>query len=136
MRAVDVRVEGGKLVVERVADEALGGKMVALVWLDILHHAVEAGVAFEGSGVEYQAVPDLPNAGEPMVGVFEGHPTYDSMDFIPPGEQAFGEIRTVLARNSCNQSTFRGHMEIMVAAHAPIGALAAAVPLRQIRYRQ
>src|SRR5829696_5016470 len=39
MGAVDVGVQSGELVLKRVADEALRGEMVDLIWLHIRGHA-------------------------------------------------------------------------------------------------
>ena len=58
MRAVDIGVQRGELVVERVADEALGRQVIALVGLHFVDHPVHAGIAFERRGMQYQAAAD------------------------------------------------------------------------------
>jgi len=58
MGAVDVDVQSGEFVVERVADEALGRQVVALVRLHLVDHPVDAGEALERCGVELQAGKD------------------------------------------------------------------------------
>ena len=50
MGAVDVGVQGGELVVEGVADEALGRQVVALVGLHLVDHPVDAGIALLAKG--------------------------------------------------------------------------------------
>ena len=47
VRAVDVGVERRELVVKRVADEALGGQVIALIRLYLCDHLVNTGIAFE-----------------------------------------------------------------------------------------
>ena len=53
--------------------------MVALVGLDLVDHPVNAGVAFERGGVQYQAVADVLEAGKPVIGILQRHPADNSM---------------------------------------------------------
>jgi hypothetical protein len=105
--AVDIDVQSGEFVVERIADETLGRQVVALVRLHLVDHPVDAGKALEGGGVELQAGEDGAQAGKAVVGILQGHPAHDAVDLVPAIQQPLPEVGTVLACNSCNQSTFR-----------------------------
>src|SRR5947209_3038805 len=71
MRAIDIRVQGGKLVVERVADEALGRQMVTLVRLDTADDLVQTGKALEGAGMQNQPVAYVRNPAQPVTRIFQ-----------------------------------------------------------------
>src|SRR5215475_5619130 len=59
MRAIDVGVQRGELVVEGVADETLRRQVVALVGLDLVDYAVDAGIAFERCRMKFELRPDV-----------------------------------------------------------------------------
>src|SRR5437588_11688985 len=56
MRPVDIRIEGRKLVIKRVADVALGSEMITFMRPDCFHHGMNAGAALERSSMEVNAV--------------------------------------------------------------------------------
>ncbi len=47
MRAVDVGIQSGELIVKRVADETLGGQVIAFLRLGASDHLVQTGIAFQ-----------------------------------------------------------------------------------------
>jgi hypothetical protein len=115
MGAVDIGVEGGEFVVERVADKTLRGQVIAFVRLDFSDHLVDAGIAFEGGRVQCDAGPDGVNAGEAMHWIFERHSPDDAVHGIALSEQQFRQIRPVLARNAGDEGAFFRHNPYIVA---------------------
>ena len=97
MGAVDIGIQGGKLVVEGIAHEALGGQVVALVGEDVAKDLVDARKALEGGGVEVKAVEQVGDPAEPPRGVLQGNPADDAVDFVPFGQQQLRQEGTVLA---------------------------------------
>jgi hypothetical protein len=83
--------------------------VIALLGLDVLDYPVDAGVAFERGGVQHQAVADVAEAGEPVIGILQGDPADNTVDLVTLGEEEFREVGAVLARNPCDQSAFEGH---------------------------
>ena len=113
MRAVDVGVERGELVVERVADETLRRQVIALVGLDLGDHLVDAGVALERSGVQGDSGRER-HAGEPVLGVLQRDAAHDAMNLVSLLEEQLRQIGTVLAGDSGDQSAF-GHSNPILA---------------------
>ena len=107
--AIDIDVEGGELVVEGVAYKALSRKVIAFLRLHVLDHPVEAGVAFQGGGMQHQAVADVAETGEAMVRVLEGDAADHPVNLIALLEEELRQIGAVLTRNPCNESAFRRH---------------------------
>ena len=91
MGAVDIGVERGEFVVERIAHKALSRQVIALVGLDVVDHPVDAGVAFEGGGVQFQAVANVLDAGKPVFGILQRDPADDAVDLVALGQQPFRE---------------------------------------------
>src|SRR5690242_2424874 len=52
VRAVDICIHRGELVVERVTHETLCGKMIAFIRLNLAHNLIQAGVTLERTGVQ------------------------------------------------------------------------------------
>ena len=95
MRAVDVGVERGELVLERVADEALSGEVVDLVWgWTARQHLEQAGIAFERGRVERDLVEEVLDAPEAVLGIFDGDAADDAVNFVALFEQQLGQIRS------------------------------------------
>ncbi len=69
MRAVDIAVQRGKLIVERIADEALGRKVIALVRLHMVEHLVQTRKAFKRAGVQMNGGLDVGKARQPVRGI-------------------------------------------------------------------
>ena len=108
MGAVDVGVEGGKLVLEGVTDVAEGGEVVTFVGFDLVDHSKKAGKALKGSGVQLDIREDMLYPPHAVFGVLDGHPTNDSVDFAALFEQQFGQVRAVLTCNSGDERFSHG----------------------------
>ena len=112
--AVDVGVERGEFVVERIADEALRGQVVALVGLHLSHRLMDAGVALERGGMQLDARSDGMNTRQPVLGVLQGHAAHDAVDVVSFLQQQFGEVGAVLAGNPGDQRASSCHKLTMV----------------------
>ena len=84
----------------------LSGQIVDLVRLDFLHDVDQGGgvghvavVQDETARGEVRVLVDTVDSG----GIEERSPALDAMDLVSLGQQEFGEIRTVLPRDSRNQ---------------------------------
>src|SRR2546425_350653 len=108
MRAVDVRIERGELVLERIGDEALGGQMVAFMGLDRLEHPVDAREALQGRGMQVEAVLQVQNAPEPVLRIFDRHPPDDAMHLIAFVQEQLGQVRPILPGDAGDQGALHG----------------------------
>ena len=112
MGAVDVGVQGGELVVERIADKALGRQVVALVGPDLVDHLVDAGIAFERCGMQLHGAHRFQAVRKPILRVLQRHPADNAMNFVSLGKQQLRQVGTVLPRNPGDQSALLGHSTI------------------------
>ena len=71
--------------------------MVALVRLVFLEHVEDAGVALQGGRMQVEAVDEVVDAEEAVLGVFEGDAADHAVDFIAFLKQELGEVGAVLA---------------------------------------
>ena len=83
MRTVDIAVQGGELVVERVTDEALCREMITLVGLHPAHNLMQARKALERTGVQHDLVPDGRKAQQSVLVILQGDAPHNAMDFVP-----------------------------------------------------
>ena len=100
MRSIDIRVDGRKLVLERITDEALGGQVIDLVRLHQCHDLVEARVTFQGRRMQLYLVEEVSNPPEPVFRILQRHPANNAMDLVFLIKQQFGQIGTVLTSNA------------------------------------
>ena len=87
MGAVDVGLQGGELVVKRVADKALRRQMIAFIRFDSPHDVVDAGETLERAGMQMDAVPDVLDSLQPVPGIFQGDTPDQAVDFVALGHQ-------------------------------------------------
>jgi hypothetical protein len=74
--------------------------VVTLVWFNVPHHFENAWIGFERTRMQYDAIEDLPEASEPMYGIFDRDPAYQSVDLISFRQKILGQIRTILTRDA------------------------------------
>jgi hypothetical protein len=82
MGPVDVGMECGELVIERIADETLGCEVIAFFGLTLVEYLVHARKAFQRSGVEMNSIPDMHDPVEPVPGIFQGHAAHQPVHLI------------------------------------------------------
>lgn len=71
---------------------------------------INTGIAFQRSGMQFNAVSHGGDARQTVFRIFEGNATYDPVDFVTLRHQQFGQIRSVLTGDPRNQrsTTHRG----------------------------
>ena len=90
MRPVDVTVQRGELVVERVTHEALRRQMITLIGLHPAHNLMQARKALQRSGVQHDPVPD---SGDPLQTVLRDPPTRLGAQCHVPRTLSRGAVR-------------------------------------------
>ena len=103
MRAVDVRVHGGKAVGETFGDKALRCEVVAFVKINTADDAEDARIAFDAGRMERDSLQDVRDAGEPALRVFKRHSTHEPVHLVSLRQKIFGQIASVLTRNPCDE---------------------------------
>lgn len=101
--SIDVRVQRGELVLKRIADETLGGEMVALLRLDGTNHPVQAGKTLQRSGMKFDIVEQVPDAPEAMLRVLQGYPPHNPVHTVALFEQEFRQEGSILTRDPGDQ---------------------------------
>lgn len=81
--AIEVSVYCRELVFKGVRYEALGGQMVALIWLYVGNNVKDGRIALHGSAVDLDSIQEVPDTPHPRLGMLDGYPPYNPMDFIP-----------------------------------------------------
>src|ERR1019366_10185416 len=80
MRPVDVRLQRGKFVVKRIADETLRRQVVAFLGLYPLQNLIYTGEALEGPGVQLHIVDNMADPVEAVSGGFPRPTGYQPAD--------------------------------------------------------
>jgi hypothetical protein len=101
--AVDVGVQRGEFVVERVADETLRRQVIAFVRRHLGHQLVDAGEAFERCGMQHDPVAHRAQPDQPVLRILQGYAPDGAMHLIAFRKQKLREIRSILPGNSGNQ---------------------------------
>jgi len=70
------------MVVNSSSNEALRREVINLVGANSRDHLVEAGVAFQGSAVEFDPADQMADAEEAVLGIFDRHPPRDAVYFV------------------------------------------------------
>ena len=76
-------VHGGELILERVAHEALSPKMIAFMRPDRVEHPEDARKALQRRRVKVKLIEYVPDPRHSTIGVFDGHPPNEAVNFIP-----------------------------------------------------
>ena len=99
---VDIRRQCRKLVLERITDEALCGKVVEFGRLHAIHDLEYAGKAFQGRRVKLNLRQNLADSPQTVLGVLDGDTANDSVNLVIPLKKVFGQIAAVLAGDARN----------------------------------
>jgi len=106
MGPVEIRVDRRKLILEGIGHETLGRQVIAFIRLCVGNDIEDGCVAFHGTAVDLDAVQDVPDAPHPCLGMLEGHPPDDPMDFISFFQQELRQIAPVLSRDPGDERFF------------------------------
>ena len=82
MRAVDIDVQSGEFVLERIRHETLRRQVVQFVGLDLADGGVEAGETLQSGRVQVQLVENMGNPRETMGGILEGRPPHQPVNLV------------------------------------------------------
>ena len=129
--AVDICVESRKLVVERVADEALRRQVITFVGGHFGDQLIDTGEAFERRGVQTNPFAHGVQTHQPVFRVLQSHAPHSTVDLIALRQQQFREIGSILPGNSGNQRP-AAHKRITIIRDGPVanaGGAAEAQPL-------
>src|SRR5271165_1013309 len=77
---VDVGVQSGEFIVERVADKTLSGQMVALVRLNGPKNLINARKAFQRGSMQMEPANHGLEASQPSGRIFQGDSPHNPMD--------------------------------------------------------
>ena len=97
-------------LLKRYLDMTLGGQVVDLVGLNLLHHVNQAGGIRHVAVVKHQAPLFLVGVLIQVVdavGIQQGSAALDAMHFVPLFEQELGEIGAILTGDAGDQSSFQ-----------------------------
>src|SRR6185369_2791240 len=97
MGAVDIVVQDGNLVLERVADKAGSGQVIALVGNHVLHRLYDGEDIIEGSHMQVDPVDEMDDVLQFVGSVLNGGPPDDAVNLVPLGQEQFRKIRAVLS---------------------------------------
>src|SRR6266850_3945054 len=125
VRSIDVRVDGRKLVLDGIADEALGGQVVDLIRLHSSHDLVETRVALQRGGMQLDSFEDVSNAPEPVLRILQRDSADDAMDVIAFLDQELSQIGTILAGYTRNQSFSRLHVLLLLQVRLRLESMSA-----------
>jgi hypothetical protein len=90
VRSVDVDVQRGEFVIERIAYKALRRQVVTLVRFHLIYDTMDTRIAFQGSGVKIDPVTNSNQPRKPVLRVLKRHSPDYPVDFIPFGQEQFG----------------------------------------------
>jgi len=107
--AIDVDVQRRKPVLKTLGNKALGGQVIALIKFMAADDAEDAWITFQTRGVQLDLIQQMRDSGEPVLGIFEGHPSYDSMHFVAERQQVLCEVAAVLPGNPSNKCSLASH---------------------------
>src|ERR1022692_2810888 len=111
--AVDVCVERRKLVVERIAYEALRREVIAFVRHHLSNQLIDTGEAFERRGMQGDTVPHGAQPVQPVLRILQGYAPDGAVDLVAFREQKLREIRSILPGDSGDQRP-SAHKEVTI----------------------
>ena len=106
MSPVDVGIQRGKLVVERIADETLRRQVIALVRSDRPRSRGGSRRSFPAMPMKMNPDRAREEPGEALFRRFQHNPADQAVHFVAFGKQKFGQIGSILSGDACDQSIF------------------------------
>ena len=85
----------------------MGSEMIQFVWFRFSNAFVKAGMAFQAAGMENQVIDDGSDSPESPLGILQGSPPYDTVNFVAFLQEHFGQIGSVLACDARDQGFFQ-----------------------------
>lgn len=103
MGAVDIGVQRGKFVIERITNETLRRQVIAFFRLNCPENLIDARETLQRRGMQVQSRKHRFDSAQPSRRIFEGDAANHPVHLISLGEQKFRQVGSILACDTCDE---------------------------------